>query len=70
MINDCFEVLCGNYHSVKYKVILSSKINARVISEIGVLRAGSTVNIKDTLLVQQIIHCYSIHPLSLKREFY
>ena len=70
MINGCFEVLCGNYHSVKYKVILSSKINARVISEIGVLRAGSTVNIKDTLLVQQIIHQGYIHLTSKKREFY
>ena len=70
MINDCFEVLCGNYHSVKYKVILSSKINARVISEIGVLRAGSTVNIKDTLLVQQIIHQRYIPLTSKKREFY
>ncbi len=46
MINDCFEVLCGNYHSVKYKVILSSKINARVISEIGVLRAAVRLILK------------------------
>lgn len=70
MINDCFEVLCGNYHSVKYKVILSSKINARVISEIGVLRADSTVNIKDTLLVQQIIHRRYIVLTSPIGEFY
>lgn len=70
MINGCFEVLCGNYYSVKYIVILSSKINARVISEIGVLRAGSTVNIKDTLLVQQIIHQGYIPLTSKKREFY
>ena len=70
MINGCFEVLCGNYYSVKYIVILSSKINARVISEIGVLRAGSTVNIKDTLLVQQIIRVRYIHMQLKNSPFY
>lgn len=67
---DGFYVLCSNYYSVKYKVILSRKINARVISEIGVLRVGSTGYIKDTLLVQQIIHRRHILLTSPIREFY